>query len=112
MPEATSHIISIAELPRSRSESFLSAYSNHTESTPGFYEIAFLFCHIHKDQKGDLVLEQRAEIVMTWEHAARVRDLLNRMVTNYEAEHGLIRLKKELEVEQKAQEPKQPPDKE
>lgn len=89
--------INIAEIRRSRSESFVSAYSNHTESSLGFYEIAFLFCHIRKDEKGDPIAEQQAEIVMTWEHASRVRDLLNRLIPAYESQNGPIRLMKEPE---------------
>ena len=90
-PVPINQILKITDLPRSRSEKFITAYCNHTESTPSFYEFEMLFSHIHKNQDGIATVEQQAQIVMTWEHTLRVRDLLNRVVEAYQTQRGAIR---------------------
>lgn len=82
----------IEDLPRIRAANFTAAYANHVEAFPGFYEISVLFCRIQRNTGGETVSEQQAEITMTWEQALRVRDLLDRLVKGYEAQHGSIRL--------------------
>ena len=84
--------INIAELLRHRSPHFISAYTNHTEGSPGFYELGLTFCQIAPDLERKPVVEQHAALTMTWEHALRVRDLLDRLIKGYEKEHGAIRL--------------------
>jgi hypothetical protein len=85
-------VVTIADLPRTRSEGFVSVYANHTEAYPGFYEIALLFCRIGKARPGQMAIEEGAEIALSWEHALRVRDLLNRMIDAYEKQQGKIRI--------------------
>lgn len=98
MPE-NKRVLKIADITRSRSAGFSFVYSNHTEAAPAFNEISCLFCHIHRDLDGSPTAEQKVEVVMSWEHAARVRDLLDRMLRNYESEHGPVRSIQEPEGE-------------
>jgi hypothetical protein len=85
--------VSITELSRHRMPHFISAYTNHTEGSPGFYELGLTFCQIAADLERKPVIEQHAALTMTWEHALRVRELLDRLIKGYEKEHGTIRLK-------------------
>jgi hypothetical protein len=96
-PVPINQTLKIADLPRSRSEKFITAYCNHTESTPSFYEFELLFSHIHKNQDGIATVEQQAQIIMTWEHTLKVRDLLNRVVEAYQDQRGSIRLMTEAD---------------
>jgi|SRR5450759_4390493 hypothetical protein len=99
MPEDAkiSKRLTIASLPRKRADGFSFNYANHTEAMPGFYELALQFCRIGKGADGDLAVEILAEISMSWEHAIRVKDLLNRVVAAYESENGNIRLLTEVD---------------
>ena len=92
--------LAISEIPRTRSERFISVYANHLEAAAGFYDLGLLFCHIAKDPQGKPVSEQLAEITLAWEHALRFRDLLDRLVQAYERDHGKIRSMKEPQIPQ------------
>jgi hypothetical protein len=98
MPEedaAPSGKVAIADLPRIRSERFMSVYANHTEAAPGFFDIALVFCHIGRGRVGKLAIEEDVEVVLSWEHTIRLRNLLDRMVEAYEAQQGKIRIMNE-----------------
>jgi hypothetical protein len=95
MPEE--HKLPIKDLPRTRSERFVSIYANHTEALPSFYELDLIFNRIGKGVDG-VIVEEVAEVILTWEHAVRVRDLLNRMVETYEGKQGHIRILKDEEA--------------
>jgi hypothetical protein len=92
--------VAIAELPRTRPDRFVSVYANHTEGTPGFYELDLVFCRIGKSSSGQLAIEEEAQIVLSWEHVLRVRNLLNRMVDAYEKQQGKIRFMQEEDEEE------------
>jgi hypothetical protein len=87
--------IKIADLPRSRSDRFVSIYANHTETTPGFNELAVMFSRIGKLRLGDFAIQEEVEVVLSWEHALRVRDLLTRMLDAYQKHEGKLRTQKE-----------------
>jgi len=93
MPEQKK--VPIADLPRTRPERFVSIYANHTEALPGFCELALTFSRIAREPSKGLIVEEGGEVILTWEHAIRVRDLLSRMVEAYEKQQGSIRTVKE-----------------
>lgn len=86
-PEEPVLLKKIADLPRVRSDQFVSVYSNHTEAAPGFYELTLIVSRIAK-KGNELHVEEQAEIIYSWEHAVRVRDLLSRMIKAYEDQEG------------------------
>lgn len=95
MPEAKSvSKQQISELPRVQSDQFRSIYVNHTEAVPGVNELALTVCRIAR-RRAAFQLEEQAEIVFSWEHALRVRDLLNRMIQAFEDGYGKIRIEPE-----------------
>ena len=83
--------VDIGELPRKRSEKFCDTYGNHTEATSSFYECRLIFSVISKDLSGAPTIEERVAVDMTWEHAARVRDMLDGVVKNFEKQYGNVR---------------------
>jgi hypothetical protein len=97
-------LVKISDLPRKRSECFVSVYSNHVEATPGFYELRLTFCQIVTDSEAKPVSEQQVAVAMAWEHAIRVRDLFSRLIEGYEREHGKIR-----PLQEPSEGPDQPP---
>jgi hypothetical protein len=95
MPEEKSEaskLINVLELPRQRLSHFISAYVNHVEAASSFYDLRLIFCQVAVDLQRELTVEQHAAFAMTWEHAVRVRNLLNRLIAAYEKENGAIRL--------------------
>jgi hypothetical protein len=104
MPELTDpktmHLLSISGMARERSEQFLAAYVNHTEATSSFYDCRIIFSQITKNLSGELFIEELVAVDMTWEHAAKVRDMLDGVVKSYEAQNGKVRVLEEIHIPQ------------
>ena len=79
-------------LERIQVPNYVSVYANNTNATSSFYEMRLYFGQIVHKPSGDPFIEDSVSVTMTWEHALRFRDLLNRMVESYkQGPHGTIR---------------------
>jgi hypothetical protein len=95
----------LEKLQRLQAPGFVSVYANNTNSTNSFYEVRLLFGQIIGRPDAAPIVEDSVMVTMTWEHAVRVRDMLSRILADYERDQGPIRLMKESSP------PKQPPKK-
>jgi len=97
--ENRSGVVKVSDLPRIRSQQFVSGYTNHIEATQSFFDIRLVMCQITRilseDAGPKLVVEEQATFAMTWEHAAQVRDLLDRIISQYEKQNGPLRQQKD-----------------
>lgn len=95
--------LEIGDLPRIRANRFSLSYSNHIEANRSFYDLSLTFCQISKNLKEQTVLEEQVTTIMTWEQIIRLRDLLTRLIKQYEDTNGKIRLQEETNLEKRSQ---------
>lgn len=87
--------VSVANLPRIRAREFYSGFTNHVEANHTFTDLRLTFCQlvrqIGEDQKPKLVIQEEATFAMSWEHGVLLRDLLTKVIAEYEEESGAVR---------------------
>lgn len=81
--------LDIEDLERIKSPNYVSVYANNTNATSSFNELRLFFGQIVHRPYIDPIIEDSVTVTMTWEHALRVRELLDRMLKSYS--HGPIR---------------------
>jgi hypothetical protein len=88
----TEKTINLLEVDRVRSPQFVSIYSNNANASASFFELRLLFGQILGGLGKDPVhIEDGALITMSWEHAQKLSELLQKTIALYEAQHGKVR---------------------
>ncbi|MDA1316188.1 MAG: DUF3467 domain-containing protein [Acidobacteria bacterium] len=80
----------ISELTQVRAPGFIEIYVNNANAGFSFQDLRLIFSQVVIDRDNPYV-EDRAAITMNWEHAKALRDLLDRLVSQYETDVGEIR---------------------
>lgn len=93
--------VKITDLPRVRTQSFVSTYANNVGSAMGRYDLRLIFGQIVFGPNEDGRIEDSVSVTMAWEHVVPLRDLLSRIIEKYEVDHGKIRDFKKLDAESK-----------
>ncbi len=86
--------VKISDLKRVRSPSFVDTYSNNVNGGAGFHDLRLIFGQIVTGMD-DPYIEDRAAVTMNWEHTKALRDLLDRLLRQYEEENGPVRKQSE-----------------
>lgn len=81
------HSVTLAELKRVRSQGFVSVYTNNVNATAMFFDLSLIFGQIVVVPQGETFLEDRVSVTMAWEQVGPLRDLLDRLLKNYEKNH-------------------------
>jgi len=101
MPEEIKRgVLKVPDLPRRKSDGFVSIYANNVGSAMTFYDLRLIFGQILFGPGEEPVIEDRCSITMPWEHVLAMRDLLNRVIDNYERDSGKIRPQPENEAKE------------
>lgn len=80
----------ISDLEHKPSPTFVEVYSSNVNAGASFQDLRLIFGQIliGTDEPH---IEDRAAVTMSWEHTKALRDLLNRLLEEYEVETGPIR---------------------
>ncbi len=84
----------VSDLERVRAPGFVEVYANTASGGAGFYDLRLVFGQTVTDA-GSPRVDERAAVTMGWEHIRALRDVLDRLLTEYEEEHGPIRTQRE-----------------
>lgn len=93
MDEKQGITVKISSLPRSRAEKFISIYSNNADVLASFLDLRIVLSEVsvHPGQELSASLIEHASVVMSWEHAKALADLLTQKVSEFESEYGPLR---------------------
>ncbi|HYI93530.1 MAG TPA: DUF3467 domain-containing protein [Bryobacteraceae bacterium] len=78
---------------RTKSADFHSVYVNNANFAVSFFDIRFMFGHLVMDPGEPPRIEDKVAISMSLEHAKALHMALDRVLSNYERDHGPIREK-------------------
>ena len=95
----------LEELERIQVPGFVSVYANNTNASAGFYDLRLIFGEISgKPGQEKPIIEDRVSVTLAWEHVGPLRDLLDRLLAEYERKYGPPRVqKKETDENQQEQ---------
>lgn len=85
--------LQVSELPHHRSEDYFSTYANASGVAVSFYDLRIIFGEItpSEDSPQRAYIRDKAEVIVTWEHAKALAATLEQIIGNYEKANGPIR---------------------
>jgi hypothetical protein len=83
--------VRVADLPKQKSKDFLTTYANNVGSASSRYDVRLVFGQVTFGPGEEPYIEDRAAVTMCWEHVVALRDLLTRLISQYENKEGKIR---------------------
>jgi len=87
----------ITSLPQVRGENYLSIYSNSVNLILSPWDIRMIFGELRDNGNQQMVIENRASIVMSPQHAKAFLVVLTNHMKSYEAQHGTISVKLKID---------------
>ncbi len=79
------------KLEKVRAESYCVVYSNNADLTTGYYDMRIQFNDIVRADQDNLVVEEKASVIMSLEHARDLHAAIGRGLAEYEARFGGLR---------------------
>jgi hypothetical protein len=85
------NVYRIEELDAVHAPDYVSVYANNTKASSSFYDLRLNFGQVTVGPNETPIIEEHASVTMTWEHVRALRDLLTRLLLDYEASNGSVR---------------------
>ena len=79
----------MADLVRQKDENHVALYCNNASITGTFFDLRMKFCEMIPNLNDVPVIHDHATVVLSWEHARALLELLKNRIADYEAQNTI-----------------------
>ena len=85
--------VKTSDVPRRLHSDFRRVYASNANLLSSFFDLSLIFGTVHQDRDSPagILIEDQVLVAMSWEHAKSLEVALQKILREYEAEHGHIR---------------------